>query len=267
MKGFKGFKKGLVCKDKQYAENTVFEENEAIVCEKGMHFCENPFDVLDYYDLVNDDGSFNDFAEVESLADVRTNDNKKYCTTKLKIGAKLSFAGFIKACVDFVLEKTVTNMPNSEVSSGDSAQIGSSGYSAKIGSSGDYAQIGSSGNSAKIGSSGDSAQIGSSGDSAQIGSSGDYAKIGSSGDSAQIGSSGYSAKIDCTGSDSVICCAGDKSVVKAKTGCWITLAEWKYDSKKERYVPVCVKTEFVDGERIKEDVFYKLVDGEFAEIE
>ena len=204
MKGFKGFKKGLVCKDKQYAENTVFEENEAIVCEKGMHFCENPFDVLDYYDLVNDDGSFNDFAEVESLADVRTNDNKKYCTTKLKIGAKLSFAGFIKACVDFVLEKTVTNMPNSEVSSGDSAQIGSSGYSAKI---------------------------------------------------------------DCTGSDSVICCAGDKSVVKAKTGCWITLAEWKYDSKKERYVPVCVKTEFVDGERIKEDVFYKLVDGEFAEIE
>lgn len=28
---------------------------------------------------------------------------------------------------------------------------------------------------------------------------------------------------------------------------------------------MCVKTEFVDGERIKEDVFYCLIDGEFTE--
>jgi hypothetical protein len=28
MKGYKGFEKGLVCRGKQYAENTVFEEKE-----------------------------------------------------------------------------------------------------------------------------------------------------------------------------------------------------------------------------------------------
>lgn len=67
MKGYKGFNPGLVCKDKQYQENTVFEEPEAEICKKGMHFCENPFDVLDYYDLVRVDGRFNDFAEVEAL--------------------------------------------------------------------------------------------------------------------------------------------------------------------------------------------------------
>ena len=39
MKGYKGFKKGLICKGKQYAENTVFEEGEMEVCKKGMHFC------------------------------------------------------------------------------------------------------------------------------------------------------------------------------------------------------------------------------------
>ena len=104
--GYKGFEKGLVCKGKQYAENTIFEEPEAVVCEKGMHYCKNPFDVLDYYDLVNSDGSFNEFATVEPLAEEKTNDNKKYCTTKLKIGAKFNFSGFIKACVDFVIEKT-----------------------------------------------------------------------------------------------------------------------------------------------------------------
>ena len=152
-------------------------------------------------------------------------------------------------------------------SSGDFAQIGSSGYSAKIGSSGDFAQIGSSGDSAKIGSSGDSAKIGSSGDFAQIGSSGDFAQIGSSGYSAQIGSSGDSAKIDSTGEDSVVMCAGNKSIAKATVGSWITLAEWKWNDKKKRNVPVCVKTEYVDGERIKADTWYQLKDGEFVEVD
>lgn len=110
MKGYKGFEKGLVCRGKQYAENTVFEEENAEICKSGMHFCENPFDVLDYYDLVNPDGSFNDFAEVEALAEAKTDDRKKYCTTKLKVGAKLTLAGFIKACVDFVIEKTLTSL-------------------------------------------------------------------------------------------------------------------------------------------------------------
>jgi hypothetical protein len=257
MKGYKGFNPGLECRGKQYAENTVFEEDNATICNSGMHFCENPFDVLDYYDLVRADGTFNDFAEVEALEKTDTDDNKKYCTTKLRVGTKLSIAGFIKACVGFVIEKTKINVDNTDSdSSGDSAQIGSSGYYAQIGSSGDYAQIGSSG---------DYAQIGSSGYSAQIGSSGYYAKIGSSGDYAQIGSSGYSAQITSEGRYAVVCCAGNDSVVKAKKGSWITLSEWEYNRDEKANIPICVKTEFVDGEKIKEDTFYTLKNGEFVE--
>ena len=221
MKGYKAFKKGLICKGKQYSENTIFEESEAIICQKGLHFCENPLDVLDYYPLIDENGDFSEFAEVEALDEALTGDNKKYCTKKLKIGAKLSFSGYIKACVKFLIEHTTVE---------DSAKIGSSGYSAKIGSSGDYAQIGSSGYSA------------------QIGSSGDYAKIGS------------------TGEDSVICCAGHNSIVKAKKGSWITLSEWEYSKGKNRWIPCCVKTEYVDGERIKEDTFYRLEKGNFVEV-
>ena len=328
MKGYKGFEPGLICRGKQYAENTVFEEEEAEICSCGMHFCENPFDVLDYYGFTNDNGDFNEFAEVEALDEVKTDNNRKFCTKKLKIGAKLSISKFINACVDFAIEKTSTCIADNKISSGDfaqigssgdfaqigssgdsaqigssgnsaqigssgdfaqigssgnsaqigssgnsakigssgnSAQIGSSGYSARIGSSGNSARIGSSGNSARIGSSGNSAQIGSSGNSAQIGSSGDFAQIGSSGNSAQIGSSGDFAQIGSSGKDCVICCAGHNSAVKAKKGSWITLAEWEYSKEKERYIPKCVKTEFVDGERIKEDTLYKLIDGEFVE--
>ena len=125
MKGYKAFDKGLICKDKQYKENEVFEEEKAVPCHRGMHFCKNPFDVLNYYDLVDDNGDFSDFAEVEAPddAEVKTDDNIKYCTTKLKVGAKFSFAGFVKTCVDFVIEKTQTEKPDS----GNSAKIGSSG--------------------------------------------------------------------------------------------------------------------------------------------
>ena len=269
MKGYKGFSKGLVCRGKQYAEHTEFEEEKAIVCSRGMHFCKNPFDVLDYYGFVNENGEFNEFAEVEGNDDSITDDNKKYCTTKMRVGAKLSFSGFVKACIDFVIEKTAVTVDecSENDNGGNYAQIGSSGNYAQIGSSGDYAQIGSSGDYAQIGSSGNSAKIGSSGNSAKIGSSGYSAQIGSSGDSAKIGSSGNSAKIDSTGEDSVICCAGHGSRAKAKKGSWITLAEWEYDRDKERYVPKCVKTEFVDGERIEEDVFYRLEDGAFVKVE
>ena len=182
-KGYKAFKPGMICKDKKYAENTDYEEVGGKICEKGMmHYCVNPFDVLNFYDLVDESGNFSDFAEVKALDQPISGSYGKFATKKLHIGAKLSFAGFIKACIDYTKEQTIVNMPKSDVTTGNCAQIGSSGDCAKIGSSGDSAQI------------------------------------GSSGDSAQIVSSGDSAQIDSTGVDSVICCAGHGCTVKAKIG-------------------------------------------------
>ena len=101
----------------------------------------------------------------------------------------------------------------------------------------------------------------------QIGSIGNSAKIGSSGDYAQIGSSGDYAKIGSTGEDSVIMCAGNSSIAKAKVGSWITLAEWKWSYEKNHNVPVCVKTEYVDGDNIKADTWYQLRNGKFVEVQ
>lgn len=92
-------------------------------------------------------------------------------------------------------------------------------------------------------------------------------QIGSSGDSAKIGSSGDYAQIDSTGEDSVIMCAGNESKAKAKVGSWITLAEWKWSDEKKHNVPVCVKTEYVDGVNIKADTWYQLKNGKFVEVE
>ena len=238
VKGYKAFNKGMICRGKQYKENATYEENGNEICEAGvMHFCENPFDVLDYYQLVDENGNIPDFADVEAIGDVYKKGNKT-ATNKLHIGAKLGLKGFVKACVDFTIEKA-------RVESGKDNETDSSG---------------------------DCAQIGSSGDCAQIGSSGDYAKIGSSGDYAKIGSSGDCAQITSKGKNSVVMAAGYNSIAKAKIGSWITLAEWirtdkTNDSGKYIWIPKCVKTECVDGEHIKEDTFYKLVNGEFKEVE
>ena len=136
MKGFKAFGKGLICRGKQYAENAVFEEKEAIICESGMHFCENPLDVLDYYPLIDSNGNIVEVAQVEALDECHTDDNKKFCTKKLKIGFKLSLKEFVKAAIDFVHEKN-----DGKVSTGDYAKLASSGDYAKLASSGDYAVI------------------------------------------------------------------------------------------------------------------------------
>lgn len=105
MKGYKGFNPGMVCRNKQYAENTVYEEDQAEICKSGMHFCEFPFDVWSHYPPVNDCGELNEFAEVEALAEAKTKDGLKFCTTKLQIGAKLPLPDLIKIGVDFIIER------------------------------------------------------------------------------------------------------------------------------------------------------------------
>ena len=242
IKSYKGFDKNLQCRGFQYEVGKEYEMDGDIgVCNRGFHACESPLEVLDHYPIFGNDLDRNRFCEVEQSGEVdREGESTKICSSKIKIKAELKFADLINLGIEWIKEQVKFNESDNDIED--------------------------SNNSAKIGSSGDYAKIGSSGDSAQIGSSGDYAQIGSSGYYAQIGSSGYSAQIESTGEDSVICCAGANSIAKAKIGSWLTLSEWSYSNKKGRYTPKCVKTEYVDGERIKADTWYKLIDGEFKEV-
>ena len=328
IKSYKGFDKNLRCGGFQYKIGGIYEMDGKIkMRNRGFLACESPFDVFDYYTMID-----SRFCEVEQDGNISKWDRgTKICSSKIKIKAELKLADMINLGVEWLKEITSPEKIKTSIkdnssgnyakigSSGDEAQIGSSGYGAKIGSSGHGAKIGSSGNNAQIGSSGygaqigssgygakigssgnkakigssgdgaqigssgnnaqivssgndaqigssgDNAQIGSSGDNAQIGSSGYGAKIGSSSDGAKISSSGYGAKIDNTGEDCVIMCAGINSVAKASKGSWVTLSEWSYSEEKQRYIPICVKTEFVDGEKIKADTYYSLKGGVFVE--
>lgn len=190
MKGYKAFNKGLICRDKQYAENTVFEEESAEICKIGMHFCKNPLDTLDYYPLIDNKGNITEFAEVEALDDAKTNDNKKFCTKKLKIGAKLNLSQFIKASVDVTYQNIKSEVDKKLL------------------------------------------------------------KATAGGDNATL-----------AGGENSIIVGDNHSIAKGKKGAVIVLIE-----RDNNCNIIDFKAVQVDGEKIKEDVLYKLKNGEFVEV-
>ena len=236
---YKGFDKDFKCRGFQYEVGKDYKmDGDIQCCKRGFHACESPFEVFDYYDMLS-----SRFAVVELSGTIdKEKKSTKICSSNIKIKAELNIADIVKLGIEWIKDITLSPKAGGDIGLNDN-----SGDSALIGSSDDYAKIGSSGAFAQIGSSGDYAKIGSSG----------YAKIGSSGDFAQINS---------TGEHSVIMAAGYNSIVKASLGSWITLAEWEINDDSNS-IPICVKTEKVDGRRIKADTYYRLVNGEFKEVE
>ena len=167
-------------------------DGEIKVCNRGFHACESPFDVFDYYTMID-----SRFCEVEQDGNISKEDRgTKICSSKIKIKAELKLADMINLGIEWLKEITLPEKIKTSI---------------KDNSSGNY------------------------------------------------------AKIDSTGKDCVIMCAGINPVAKASKGSWITLSEWSYSEGKQRYIPICVKTEFVDGEKIKADTYYSLKGGVFVE--
>ena len=275
MRGYKAFKKGLVCLGKQYAENTVFEEPEALVCHKGMHYCHEPLAVLDYYDLVDENGEIPEFAEVEPLDKEHTDDSAKFCTRKLKIKSKISLAGLIKAQIEYVKEiadgkqgdeATLAGGNWATLAGGDEATL-AGGYRARL--AGGYRARLAGGNWATL-AGGDEARLAggyrarlAGGDGARL-AGGDWATLAGGYEATLAGGNwarlagGDEARL-AGGCDSVI--VGDHgSIAKGKKGALIVLVARDETGSISSF---CAKV--VDGVTIKEDVFYKLEDGEFKE--
>ena len=146
MKGFKGFNKGLTCQPVgnkpayQFKEGEIAETEEAIVpCHSGFHFCEMPLDVFDYYPPKIG----TEYAEVEALGDVQTQDNK-CVTNKIMVGRKIGISGMFKAHFALLLEK-VSESKEKVITSEDYTHASTSGYWSHANTSGNDAHANTSG--------------------------------------------------------------------------------------------------------------------------
>jgi hypothetical protein len=297
-KGFKAFNKGLKCQNLQYEENTDYEiKEEPILCERGFHYCENPLDTLNYYDLCD-----SEFAEIEDSGKTKS-DSTKSVTNKIKIKAKLDLSGFIKASFDFLWKncdysKLAASGDSSQLAaSGDYSKLAASGYSSQLAASGDYSKLAASGDSSKLAASGDSSQLAASGDysklaasgySSQLAASGDSSKLAASGNSSKLAASGDSSKLAASGDSSKLAASGDysklaasgdssklaasgkncicaaigpNSIVKGIIGTWITLAEYNDEGK-----VICVKSARIDGKKLNADTYYRIENKKFTKV-
>ena len=244
---YKAMDKNMQCRGKQYEVGKTYHEDKADCCHAGMHACENPLDVLRYYPLRDRPRFF----EVECGGNVdKSKEDSKLACTELTVKGEVNFAGLVKATVNAVFNRVKGKEP---FSSGNSSTAGSSGY---------YSTAGSSGDSSTAGSSGDSSTAGSSGYYSTAGSSGYYSTAGSSGDYSTAAATGDYCRAKADGKDSIAVVNGVCGKACGALGCYLVLTEYDDDGNM-----LWAKMAKVDGAHIKENVWYTLENGEFAEAE
>ena len=237
MKAYKGFDKNMQCRGFQFEEGKTYHEDEAELCKRGFHACENPLDVFGYY--TPGKNSIYREVELEDVSEERNSDDTKVCAKTIKIGAKLDVAGLCKAHFEYVSARC--NPANGRVAGDKESAAAGNWGSAAAGESG----------SAAAGNWG-SAAAGYKG-SAAAGNWGSAA-AGESG-SAAAGYKGSAA----AGKQGIACCRGGK--VKGDIGAVLALSE--LDNKGNN---ISAKAVIVDGETIKANTWYTLKNGEFVEV-
>lgn len=103
MKGFKGFDKDLKCRDLQYKiGEEISVDGDIKLCRSGLHFCENPHDVFNYYSP----GDKHRFAvvEAEDVSDDKNDDDSKRVCKRLTVKAEISVFEICKIAVSTFFE-------------------------------------------------------------------------------------------------------------------------------------------------------------------
>ena len=222
MKAFKGFNKDLTCRGFQYEEGKEFHTEKADCCNEGFHACEYPLDCFGYYNPAE-----SVFHEVELSGDMdRENSDTKVCATDIKIGARISIAGLVKAAIDFTMSRVNKEAKSYEEHGASSA-------------TGDY------------------------GASSATGDYGASSATGNCGASSATGYRGASSVSDPTG---VAVAWGHEAKAKGCLGAHLILSDWRYIGEKwsdgdyktpydvESWELAGAKMVQVDGEKIKADL-------------
>ncbi len=244
-KGWKGYEQGLICRGKQYKEGEIAEEERAEICKEGLHYCVLPNRVFEYYSP----GENHEFTEVEAMDDVFTDDEVKYCTRRLKIGAMVNVFDIAKMSVlaffDWFDFKGKINKAkeSTEVSAGDcgAANAGNCG-AANAGNCG----------AANAGNCG-AANAGDCG----AANAGDYGTANAGNCGAAIAR--YNSTIS-VGKCGVAVAMGNGAKAKGKKGSVLVFTEWKNSEI------INARSVIVDDDKVKSDTFYTLKNGRLKEV-
>ena len=231
---YKGFDKDLKCRGFAYEIGKDYEQHGSVkCCENGFHACEFPLDVFNYY---APGGNSRYCTVTQSGVTHKKGGDSKVASSKIHIEREIGLDGIIKAGVKFILDKV--NWKNQKESN--------TGYRSVATNTGDRSVATNTGNYSAATNTGDYSAATNTGDCSVATNTGDYS----------------AAKV--SGKESIAIVTGKDSKAAGALGDWIVITErgkWNGDT----YPIKEVKAFKVDGEKIKADTFYKLVDGEAVE--
>ena len=265
IKAYKGFNKDMTCRDFRYEEGKEYEEERAEACNCGFHACEYPLDCLGYYDPAH-----SVYHEVEQGGEIsKRSDDTKVASTKIKIGARVSIAGLVQAAIEYTKERVKPEAESNE-DCGASSATGDYGASSATGYYGASSATGYCGASSATGYCGASSATGYKGASS---ATGDYGASSATGNCGASSATGYKGKSAAENQNSVAVAWGPEAMAKGVKGSTIVLAEWKridddaWYWEEEAWEFIGSLMVRVDGEKVKENTWYTLKDGEFVEVE
>ena len=289
MKAFKGFKKDLTCRGFQYEEGKEYHIERAECCEEGFHACEYPLDCFGYYNPAE-----SVFHEVELSGNMdKKNDDTKVCATDIKIGARISIAGLVKAAIEFTMSR-VNKEKESYESHGFASATGDYGASSATGyrgassatgncgassATGDYGASSATGNCGASSATGDYGASSATGDYGASSATGDYGASSATGNCGASSATGYRGASSVSDPTGVAVAWGHEAKAKGCLGAHLILSDWRYIGEKwsdgdyktpydvESWELAGAKMVQVDGEKIKADTYYRCVDGEVTEVE
>ena len=230
MKAFKGFNKDLTCTPDS---NTKFQyEVGKEYQEPEADLCSTGFHAcefpLDCFGYYSPAQSRYCEVELEDVSEEKDGDSKRI-GKRIHIKAEIGLPGLIKAGVDYIKEHVDWEHAK-ESNTGDQSAATNTGYRSAATNTG-YRSAATN-----------------------------------TGDQSAATNTGYRSAAVVSGKDSVALAMGIRSAAKGAVGCYLVLAEWYQDSNHDWHIKDLESVK-VDGETIKADTFYRLIDGKFIEVE
>ena len=296
MKAYKGFKNDMTCRGFQYEEGKEYHEGRAECCDTGFHACEYPLDCFQYYEPAD-----SVYHKVEQTGDIdKSEGDSKVASTEIKIGAKIGIPGLVQAAIEYTSKRCEKKAENHNTGNrgassntgdcGASSNTGNRGASSNTGNRGASSNTGDCGASSNTGNRGASSNTGDCGASSNTGdwgassNTGDWGASSNTGDWGASSNTGYRGASSNTGNcgasfstgeestsyagcvNSVAAALGLNAKAKGVKGAYIICAEFEADND-GNYRIKGIQLRQVDGEKIKEETYYQLIDGVMTEVD
>ena len=172
---YKGFNPDMTCRGYRFEVGKTYKhEGEVEACESGFHSCEYPLDVFNYYAPAQ-----SVFCVVEASGDLsRHGEDSKIASRKLKVKAKIDFAGLIKAAIEYTFSRS---KPEGEKATGNQGAASATGNQGAASATGNQGAASATGNQGAASATGDQGAASATGNYGAASATGTYGAASATG--------------------------------------------------------------------------------------